>query len=287
MPFEPCARVERPAAEQVGHVARSDLIARIAAEQIAREIEIAAVPGGAVEFGERELQFGVPRKDGLLAGAEVREEIFDHADARVEEFALAGGAVPGDARLQHVAEAVEFVPAAHVLVARGEILAGIVRVEIAAWLLRGGDIPDDGFGRCPEFGVGAALERESDGLDPLVHIGVREEGAAAGNVLPAGGAAEVVQDALLLKQLEQGGETHLDVHFAARGPEAAAQFDGGYGDAVQNGLRGVRRIEDGTRVLRGKRSEREKQDGKTESQRGTSMFQITQIERGGDRRVSC
>lgn len=135
--------------------------------------------------------------------------------------------------------------------------------------------------------MGAALERESDGLDPLVHIGVREEGAAAGNVLPAGGAAEVVQDALLLKQLEQGGETHLDVHFAARGPEAAAQFDGGYGDAVQNGLRGVRRIEDGTRVLRGKRSEREKQDGKTESQRGTSMFQITQIERGGDRRVSC
>ena len=209
-------------------------------EQIAGEIQIAAVAGGAVQLDQRHFEFRMPRKRGPLPRAEVLHHIIGEADAHIEQLAAARGAVIGDGGLDQVAHAVKLVRAVHFGEALGRALAGPVGVQIAAGFLRivddAGEAVELRAKLCLTWGLIAGLQHERHGFHPFVDIRVGVERTAPRNVFLALQAQEVIDHAVLLQFREQRGDALLHVDGAARAPEALAHFHRVDGHGVQPGV---------------------------------------------------
>ena len=175
MALELGARGERNSAEHVHNALRFDLPAVVAVQNVSREFHVLALAGRTIQFDQRHLNFRMPGDDGLLicAGAKIRQhEIFHHAGACIHERAVPGPPIVGDCTLDHVAEAVHFVPDFLIVLSHPQrrAVALVVGVQISIRLLDGDDFMDHRICDPAQLRQSIGLQRPANRIDPLVNV---------------------------------------------------------------------------------------------------------------------
>ncbi len=153
-------------------------------------------------------------------------------DRDVEQAIVAEGAVPGDGRLDQVADAVQLVTPGHVAVRTAAADDLDERVEVAVVTLGLGDGRDRLVRRGRKVGFASPAELPADRLEPLVDVRIEErerlvEHHADGPVRTrrAGREPEVVQGAGLRQLLEPVGDRALAIAPQALLPEPVREAD--------------------------------------------------------------
>ena len=95
-----------------------------------------------------------------------------------------------------------------------------VGVQVAVGLLHGDDVGDNGVERFPKLGVGSGLERIVAGFQPLGHVGIPEDVAAAFVF-----RLEGVEASSLLAHLVVGRDAANSVRFDPGSPERIVDLD--------------------------------------------------------------
>ena len=189
------------------------------------QVQVASVARRPVQLDEGHLDLGMP-VDGQRPGrTEGSLDVVRGADRDLEQSIVAQRAVPGDGRLDQMADAVELVTPGHVAVrmaAADDLDEG---VDVAVVALGPGDGRDRLVRRGREVGVASPAELPADGLEPLVDVRVQErerlvEHHADGPVRTrrAGREPEVVQGAGLRQLLEPVRDRALAVASAGAPP---------------------------------------------------------------------
>ena len=141
-----------------------------AAQQVAREIQILPVSGGSVQLNQRHLKFGVSGERRALGRPEVRDHVVHEPDAAIQQFPVAGGAVVCNRGLQQVAQAIQLVRAIHLGEPLVLALVDVIRIQVAAGLLRGQDFVRQTVERRPQIRPVFGLEHIGHRLHPLVDV---------------------------------------------------------------------------------------------------------------------
>ena len=96
------------------------------------------------------------------------------AQRDVEQPVVAERAMPGDRRLDQMADVVQLVAPGQVAIRLAAADHLDVAVDVAVGSLGGRDEPDDLVGLARQLGVRSAAELPADRLEPLVDVGVEE-----------------------------------------------------------------------------------------------------------------
>ena len=249
MAFKSGARGEGNAAVHVDDLLRAQGNALVAVENVARELKILPLAGGAIEFDQRHLDLRMPGDNPLLvwSRSEVgKQKTIDKPHGRVEQRAVSVGTIESDGALQHVADAIELVSGGLRVVLHAQRLAVVlvVGVEVAARLLDGHHVANHGGGGLAQLRLVGGLQREADGLGPLVDVGVGVDGTLLRRAGLAFEAQEVVHAAVREQLVAHGGDAGVEIGLAALRPEAVLDGDRSDRNAFQLGVRRAGKIED-------------------------------------------
>ena len=199
-----------------------------------REVEVTPLPGRPVQLDERHLDLGMA-VDGV---APIRAELsFGGGDRTLgdeEEPIVAERAMPGDRRLDEVAEAVQLVAPCEVVVLRsaGEDLDE--GVEVAVRPLGRSDEPDGLVGHRADPVVRFATQLPAGRLEPLVDVGVEERERRAEHqterpipmpAIAAPAASRKLCEVPALRAARSRGDRSLAVRRQPVGPEPAGDAD--------------------------------------------------------------
>ena len=128
----------------------------------------------------------------LGAGAEGGVDVVGEPAHDVQQGALAGSLVVGDAGLDHVSGAVQLVAFGQVGPALFRRLHCEIGVEVAVGLLRGADQLDGGVGIAFQGRIGMLREQVGHRFQPLGHVAILEHHAVECAVAAPGCDAEVL-----------------------------------------------------------------------------------------------
>ena len=108
-----------------------------------------------------------------------QQKIIDKANARVEQSAIAGGAIPGDCALQHVANAIKLVAGGLGIVEHAQrfSIALVIGIQVSAGFLRGDHVANHRCGGGAKLWLIRGLQRKSYRLGPFVDVGIGVNGA--------------------------------------------------------------------------------------------------------------
>ena len=138
------------------------------------EVEVLPIARRAVKLDECHLDLGMAVDGVPPARAELAVDRVHGTERDVEQPVVPECAMPGDRRLDEVADVVQ-------LVAPGQVAIGLaaadhldVAVDVPVGSLGGRDEPDDLVGLARHLGIRSATELPADRLEPLVDVGVEE-----------------------------------------------------------------------------------------------------------------
>ena len=155
----------------IGAVATAALV-----EQPVGEVQVLLFAGGPEQFHQGQFDLLMPRHPMAFPGTEDRHHVVGHADAHVQQFALARDLIVGHARLDHVTGAVHLVPV-HIVPALFQSGKRIEGVDVAIRLLGRGKFVNPFVALGFQQRVRMVLQGIGHALQGLVHVGIVKEDA--------------------------------------------------------------------------------------------------------------
>ncbi len=203
------------------------------AKEVRSQVKIAALTSFPVELDERSLDFGMAGRTLSLAGTEYAVDIVCEALRDGEQARVAGGAAKGDGSLHEVPRAVQFVAVVQVLPAAIGLDDLPIGVEIAVRLLCGLDELHSCVRHLFQLRFGLRRQRIGDCFQPLVDIGVHEEGPSVLSVSRARSQTQIMKIAVEFELPVAVAQADGAIDALPLAPEAIRQGDGVQGQRVQ------------------------------------------------------